>query len=138
MIDLVISGGTLATHQWVARAAVGIHSHKIFTPYRREEAQHGVHGIPEAVIDVELIGAGAAFRGLGIPTEPLEVRLRVAARLADLARAQAVGWEVETLHTNGPAGGGGARGSCTPVVLARSCLLPRELAVPTVECWEVG
>jgi hypothetical protein len=101
------------------------------------ERLHGVHGIPERAIDVEFIGTGAAFRGLTAQTDPLEVRLRVAARLGDARQAQAVGWEVETLYTNGPAGGGGARGSCTPVVLARSCLLPRELAVPTVECWEV-
>ncbi len=102
------------------------------------ERLHRVHGVPREAIDVELIGAGAAFRGLGSPTEPVEVRLRVAARLADAEQARAVGWEVETLYTNGPAGGGGARGSCTPVVLARSCLLARELAVPRVECWEVG
>jgi len=40
---------------------------------------------------------------------PYEVRLRVAARTATREKAALVGEEVETLWTNGPGGGGGAR-----------------------------
>lgn len=95
-----------------------------------------VHGIAPDAIGVELIGAGAAFRGLAPAGDPLEVRLRVTARTADAARAQAVGWEVESLYTNGPAGGGGARTSTQETLVVRSCLLPRDLVSPTVTLME--
>ena len=95
-----------------------------------------LHGIPVGDIDVELIGAGAAFRGLAPPGDPAEVRLRVAATVptADLARV--VGQEVEALYTNGPAGGGGARGSVTERIVIRSCLLPRDLVTTRVDVRE--
>ena len=89
-----------------------------------------LHGVPEDAVQVEFIGAGAAFRGLADPGEPREVRLRVAARVPDRDLAGVVGWEVESLYTNGPAGGGGARRTETEVVAIRSCSLAREL-VPT-------
>jgi hypothetical protein len=96
-----------------------------------------LHGIPPGTIDVELIGAGAAFHGLAPASDPVEVRLRVAARVATEEQARAVGWEVETLYTNGPAGGGGARGSVTSQVAVRSCLLPRALVTTRVDVREV-
>jgi hypothetical protein len=40
-----------------------------------------LHGLAEDAIDVEYIGAGAAFRGWAARQEPLEVRLRVSAHL---------------------------------------------------------
>uniref|UniRef100_UPI003FD8F55C acyclic terpene utilization AtuA family protein n=1 Tax=Pseudonocardia nigra TaxID=1921578 RepID=UPI003FD8F55C len=86
----------------------------------------------EDAVAAEVIGAGAAFRGLAATGAPTEVRLRVAARVPDEERAFAVGWEVESLYTNGPAGGGGARSDLREVVLVRSCSLPRELARPAV------
>ena len=89
-----------------------------------------IHGLTTDSIDVEYIGAGAAFRGLAAPQEPLEVRLRVSAHVPDEEAATVVGWEVESLYTNGPAGGGGARRSHHELVTVRSCLLPRNL-VPT-------
>ncbi|MEU4361071.1 acyclic terpene utilization AtuA family protein [Promicromonospora sp. NPDC023987] len=95
-----------------------------------------VHGLAPDAIGIELIGAGAAFRGLAPETEPLEVRLRVAARGADADQAYAVGWEVEALYTNGPAGGGGARKSVEQTVLVRSCLVPRALVAPSVTVLE--
>jgi hypothetical protein len=96
-----------------------------------------LHGIPPGTIDVELIGAGAAFLGLAAASDPVEVRLRVAARADTEEQARAVGWEVETLYTNGPAGGGGARGSVTSQVTVRSCLLPRALVTTRVDVREV-
>jgi hypothetical protein len=95
-----------------------------------------VHGLSADAIGVELIGAGAAFRGLAPETDPLEVRLRVSARASDADQAHAVGWEVESLYTNGPAGGGGARKSVEQTVLVRSCLVPRELVTPEVTVME--
>lgn len=60
---------------------------------------------------VELIGT----YGLGDVEVP-EVRLRIAGRTPDRGAAGRIGREVEALYTNGPAGGGGARGAVTPVL----------------------
>jgi hypothetical protein len=50
----------------------------------------------------------------------------VAGRCASLAEARRIGNEVETLYTNGPAGGGGATRSVREVLAVQSVLLPRE------------
>ncbi|WP_299959847.1 acyclic terpene utilization AtuA family protein [uncultured Modestobacter sp.] len=97
-----------------------------------------LHGVPEDAVLVELIGAGAAFRGLGEPGDPAEVRLRVAARVPQRELAAVVGWEVEALYTNGPAGGGGARRSETEVLAIRSCSLPRTAVRSEVHLQEVA
>ncbi|PRX43403.1 uncharacterized protein DUF1446 [Prauserella shujinwangii] len=86
----------------------------------------GVHGLAEEAVDVEYVGAAGAFRGLCPVPDPAEVRLRVTARAASAEAARAVGWEVESLYTNGPAGGGGARTDAREFVSVRSCVLPRE------------
>ena len=65
-------------------------------------------------------------------TEPYEVRVRVSGRTENLREAVRVGNEVETLYTNGPAGGGGAWKSARDVVAVASVLLSRELAKPRV------
>jgi hypothetical protein len=65
--------------------------------------------------------------------EPYEVRVRVAGRTENLREAIRIGNEVETLYTNGPAGGGGAFKSARDVVAVASVLLPRELARPQVQ-----
>ncbi|WP_243417734.1 acyclic terpene utilization AtuA family protein [Actinomycetospora cinnamomea] len=95
-----------------------------------------VHGIGADDVHVEYVGAGAAFRGLAGPGEPLEVRVRVVARTPDPETAEAVGWEVESLYTNGPAGGGGARRGAREVVAVRSCLLDRRDVRPEVSVRE--
>src|SRR6201997_510911 len=63
---------------------------------------------------------------------PYEVRIRVSGRTETLREAIRIGNEVETLYTNGPAGGGGAWKSARDVVGIASVLLPRELAKPQV------
>ena len=65
--------------------------------------------------------------------EPYEVRLRVTGRTETLREAVRIGNEVETLYTNGPAGGGGATKSAREVVAVASVLLPRERATPRVQ-----
>jgi hypothetical protein len=65
--------------------------------------------------------------------EPYEVRVRVTGRTENLREAIRIGNEVETLYTNGPAGGGGAFKSARDVVAVASVLLPRELAKPHVK-----
>jgi hypothetical protein len=107
------------------------------------ERLRDVHGVPEDSLTVELIGTGSAFRGapgargsedVVVP----EVRLRVSGVLETREQAEAVRWEVESLYTNGPAGGGGARGSVTEVVAIRAASLPREAVQTTVHIQEVG
>ena len=61
------------------------------------------------------------------PADPYEVRIRVTGRTADLSEAIRIGNEVETLYTNGPAGGGGATKSAREIVAVQSVLLPRDL-----------
>ncbi|HEY0778921.1 MAG TPA: acyclic terpene utilization AtuA family protein [Gemmatirosa sp.] len=65
--------------------------------------------------------------------EPYEVRARVAARTSSMAEALRVGNEVETLYTNGPAGGGGVTKSAREVVAVASTFVARDLVRPRVE-----
>jgi hypothetical protein len=60
------------------------------------------------------------------PGDAYEVRLRVAARAATESQAAMVPREVESLYTNGPAGGGGASSSVRRVLSMRSTLLSRD------------
>jgi hypothetical protein len=62
--------------------------------------------------------------------DPYEVRIRVVGRTDNLSEATRIGNEVETLYTNGPAGGGGAWKSAREVVAVASALIP-ESAAPT-------
>jgi hypothetical protein len=73
----------------------------------------------------DLIGADAlhgAAHGRG--HEPYEVRLRVIGRTGSLEEAARIGEEVETLYTNGPAGGGGAWKTAREVIAIASALVP--------------
>jgi hypothetical protein len=69
--------------------------------------------------------------------EPYEVRARVAGRADTLPDAVRIGNEVESLYTNGPAGGGGATKQVREVVAVASAFLPRERVVTKVEYLEV-
>ncbi|NLS09047.1 DUF1446 domain-containing protein [Nesterenkonia sp. MY13] len=99
-----------------------------------------VHGIAQEDLTVELIGTGASFRGSPgshSGTHIPEVRLRVSGTFDTQQLAKAVGWEVESLYTNGPAGGGGARTGSSEVVSIRSASIPREAVNHAVEVLEV-
>ncbi len=67
---------------------------------------------------------------------PYEVRLRVAGRSADRDVAARIGEEVESLWTNGPAGGGGARKSTQEQIGIVSCLIARDRVKPQVTVFE--
>ncbi|MEN3930553.1 acyclic terpene utilization AtuA family protein [Microvirga sp. W0021] len=69
--------------------------------------------------------------------EPYEVRIRVTGRTEDMKEAVRIGNEVETLYTNGPAGGGGATKSARQIVAMVSALMPRSKTAPVVEYLEV-
>jgi hypothetical protein len=82
----------------------------------------------------DLIGIDALYgpsMSAGHPA-PYEVRLRVAGRTRTLRDAQRVANEVETLYTNGPAGGGGVSRSTRDVLAVASTFVPRDLAPWTV------
>jgi hypothetical protein len=85
------------------------------------------------LIGVDALHGAAASRAAA---EPYEVRLRVAARTDSFAEAIRIGNEVETLYTNGPAGGGGVTRSAREIVAVQSVLLPRELVRTGVELSE--
>ena len=70
--------------------------------------------------------------------DPYEVRLRVAARTATAADAWRVAREVETLYTNGPAGGGGATTNVRQVLAMRTTFVPRDRVSWHVDYLTVG
>ena len=65
-----------------------------------------------------------------------EVRIRVVGRTDSLAEAKRIGEEVETLYTNGPAGGGGAWKSAREVIAVASALIPDTLVKPEIRMFE--
>jgi hypothetical protein len=95
-------------------------------------------GVNAGELRFELIGVDALYG----PTradrsaEPYEVRVRVAGRTHSREQAVRIGNEVETLYTNGPAGGGGASKSVREVIAVQSVLLPREYVHPSFEIVE--
>ena len=84
-------------------------------------------GVPLTELRCDLIGVNALHGpGAGRSGDPYEVRLRVAARTASAADGWRVAREVESLYTNGPAGGGGAFTSVRQVLAMRSTFVPRD------------
>ncbi|MGJ5008151.1 acyclic terpene utilization AtuA family protein [Bradyrhizobium oligotrophicum] len=84
-------------------------------------------GVAVSELRCDLIGLNALHgdeRAEG--PEPHEVRVRVAGRTETMAEAIRIGNEVETLYTNGPAGGGGAWKSAREVIAVASCLVAED------------
>ncbi|WP_343652022.1 acyclic terpene utilization AtuA family protein [Herbaspirillum sp.] len=98
-------------------------------------------GVQTDELRLDLIGvnaiSSAQMASAAHALEPQEVRLRVAGRTASLKEAVRIGNEVETLYTNGPAGGGGATKAAREVIAVLSLLLPRSLVHPSVHIEEV-
>jgi hypothetical protein len=91
-------------------------------------------GVATSELRFDLIGVDS-LHGAQVSAranEPYEVRIRIAGRTENLREAIRIGNEVETLYTNGPAGGGGAFKSARDVVAVASVLLPRDRAAPQV------
>jgi hypothetical protein len=85
----------------------------------------------------DLIGVNALHGDVLMESgEPYEARVRVAGRTETLNEAVKIGNEVETLYTNGPAGGGGAWKSAREVVAVASCLVPESAARPSMSLLE--
>lgn len=89
-------------------------------------------GVRTEEVRMDLIGIDALHGPLlSAGAEPYEVRLRVAARTREHADAILVANEVETLYTNGPAGGGGATKAVKEIVAMESTLLARDRVAAT-------
>jgi hypothetical protein len=76
----------------------------------------------------DLIGADALHGAEhGRDHTPYEVRIRVAGRTDSPIEATRIGDEVETLYTNGPAGGGGAWKTTREVIAIASAVMPEAM-----------
>ena len=94
----------------------------------------GIVGVATSELRIDIIGADS-LHGAATPqtnAEPYEARLRVVARTDSATAAQLIGEEVESLYTNGPAGGGGAWKGVKPVIAIASAYVAREKVRPTV------
>src|SRR3954462_10631686 len=80
-------------------------------------------------IQYDLIGVNSLWPS-DAPVDPLEVRLRVAARVPHQAAAERLITEVESLYVNGPAGGGGVRIASRPIIRTYTAFVPREKVTP--------
>ncbi|CAM3041988.1 ABC transporter substrate-binding protein [Burkholderia ubonensis] len=90
-------------------------------------------GVAASELRFDLIGVDSLYGGTAVaePGEPAEVRVRVAGRAATADEALRIGNEVETLYTNGPAGGGGVVKATREVIAVQSVLLPRTAVTPS-------
>ena len=97
-----------------------------------------ITGVSASELRFDLIGIDSLHGATpgGPHAEPYEVRVRVAGRTNSMAEAVRIGNEVETLYTNGPAGGGGVTKTAREVIAVQSVLLPRELVRPSFEMVE--
>ncbi|MBA8876476.1 acyclic terpene utilization AtuA family protein [Phyllobacterium myrsinacearum] len=97
-----------------------------------------ITGAKTSEVRFDLIGVNS-LHGAASPIGggPYEVRARVAGRTESLDEAVRISNEVESLYTNGPAGGGGAFKSAREVIAVASVLLPQELANSAIQFLEV-
>ena len=94
-------------------------------------------GVQSSEARFDLIGINALHGGdLSDGHDPYEVRVRVTARTDTMAEAVRIGNEVETLYTNGPAGGGGAWKSAREIIAVASVLLPEAAVQPALHILE--
>lgn len=85
-------------------------------------------------LSLDLIGWSALDRTYAHEKcEPFEVVARIYGRAADRSNAELIGAEVESLYTNGPAGGGGVSVSVKKVLAVASTLIPREMINTSVD-----
>ncbi|TQI76814.1 uncharacterized protein DUF1446 [Bosea sp. AK1] len=94
-------------------------------------------GVPMTEARFDLIGVDALHGAeLSRGGDPYEVRIRVTARTDAADSARAIGDEVETLYTNGPAGGGGGWKSVRPVIAIASALVPQSIVSTQLSFFE--
>ncbi|SAL01273.1 acyclic terpene utilization AtuA family protein [Caballeronia ptereochthonis] len=99
-----------------------------------------ITGVDTSELRFDLIGVNSLY-GDALAArheEPCEVRVRVAGRASSAKEAARIGNEVETLYTNGPAGGGGVTKATREVIAVQSVLLPRRHVNPVFEFVEAS
>ncbi|WP_042259860.1 acyclic terpene utilization AtuA family protein [Paraburkholderia heleia] len=99
-----------------------------------------ITGVDTSELRFDLIGVNSLY-GDALAAhhgEPYEVRVRVAGRAENASEAARIGNEVETLYTNGPAGGGGVTKTTREVLAVQSVLLPREQVNPVFQFVEAS
>jgi len=97
-----------------------------------------ITGVRYSELRLDLVGVNA-LHGDALSAEhgePYEVRARVTARCESLCDARRIGDEVETLYTNGPAGGGGVTKSAREVIAVTSAFIPRDAVRTSIEWME--
>ncbi|GJH24471.1 acyclic terpene utilization AtuA family protein [Caballeronia novacaledonica] len=99
-----------------------------------------ITGVDTSELRFDLIGVNALYGDTlaSQHDEPYEVRVRVAGRASNAKEAARIGNEVETLYTNGPAGGGGVTKATREVIAVQSVLLAREHVKPVFEFVETS
>jgi len=91
-------------------------------------------GIQYEDLRCDLIGINSLHGDkLSVGYDPYEVRVRVAGCTKNIQEAVRIANEVETLYTNGPAGGAGAWKAVREVVAIASVLIPRSLVNYSVQ-----
>jgi hypothetical protein len=91
-------------------------------------------GVAHRELRTDLVGLDA-LHGPALSrdaSDPYEVRVRVAARCDSRRDAERIGDEVETLYTNGPAGGGGVVKAVREIVAVASTFVSRADVRPAV------
>ncbi len=85
-------------------------------------------------IRIDYIGLNSTFRNkISVNKDQVnEIRLRIAAKSQSLNEAALIGEEVESLYTNGPAGGGGVRKYVNEVIGILPVLIERNKIFPQV------
>jgi Acyclic terpene utilisation family protein AtuA len=95
-------------------------------------------GVRTTELRFDLIGVDALHgERLSEGGAPYEVRIRVTGRTDSSAEAARIGEEVETLYTNGPAGGGGAWKSAREVIAVASAFIPESAVSTNIQTFEV-
>jgi len=99
-----------------------------------------ITGVNASELRFDLIGVNALYGDslAASHDDPYEVRARVTGRTLNATEAARIGNEVETLYTNGPAGGGGVTKSVRDSLAVQSVLLPREQVNPIFEIVEAS
>ncbi len=89
-------------------------------------------GVRAEELRFDLMGVNSLYGNTLDEGKPAEVRLRVAGRTASRSEAVRIGNEVESLYTNGPAGGGGALKSVSEVIAIHSILIDATEVEPVI------
>jgi hypothetical protein len=91
-------------------------------------------GVAASDVRADLIGVDAlyGFAARHTSVDPYDVRVRVVGRTATARDAERIGREVESLYTNGPAGGAGVTRTTREVLSVASTFVPRARVRPAV------